>query len=95
MTKCIATNIKDDEVNVRFDIKHLLNLASRTILVITRRVLPIHAMDLRGALCIGFKTEGFVPISMGLHLLGIKGLNLANLIFHPLNHLGAIRTVVG
>ena len=56
---------------------------------------PIHAMNDRHALGIGFNLEGFSTVSMCLHLLGIPGLNLENTSFHPLNRSGSIRAVFG
>ena len=58
-------------------------------------VTPIHTMHHRLALGVGFDAEGNFPVAVHIHLLGKEGLNLEDLIFHPLNHLSAIRAVVG
>ena len=39
--------------------------------------------------------KGDFPVAVHTHLLGKEGLNLDDLIFHPLNRLSAIRAVVG
>ena len=52
-------------------------------------------MHHRLALGVGFNAEGDLPVALHTHLLGKEGLNLDDLIFHPLNHLSAIRAVVG
>ena len=97
-TNCIYTIVNDDEVNVLITIKCLFKLfkhSSRCIVkIVTIRVLTIHAMNYRFTLCIGFKAKGSIPVSMRLHLLGIKGLNLANRYFHRINHFLTKRAVI-
>ena len=95
-----VSTINDNEVNIRLDIKNLVNLVkyfiSRVVLkIVPLGMSPIDAIHPRLALRIGFNAEGIVALALRLHLLGIEGLNVENLIFHLLNHLGAIRTVVG
>ena len=61
----------------------------------TKGVLPIYAMHLWLTVGVALHAEGFPPIPVRLHLLGIEGLNSANRIFHLLNHVGAVFPVVG
>ena len=83
-TNCIYTVVNDDEVDIEvdilLDIEHLLDLIvhnTRHVTIAAIGVSPIDAMHQRLALCIGFKTEGFVAIAVRLHLLRIEGLNPA------------------
>ncbi len=96
---CIYTIVNDKEVNVRIEIKHLFNLVIHSlkcvIKIVTIGVLTVHAMNHRLALHIGFKAEGFVPVSVHLHLIAVEGLNPANRNFHRINHFCAKRTVIG
>ncbi len=100
-TNCIYSIVNDDEVNIvrREEIKHLSNIGNhstkRTVKIVAIGMLPIHAVNQRFALGIGFKAEGHVPMSVCPHLIAVKGLNVADLIFHFLNDLGAMRPVIG
>ena len=61
----------------------------------TVRVFSIHPMHHWFTLGVGFNAEGLPPVAVRLHLIGIESLNVENLIFHPLNHIGAVGAVVG
>ena len=97
LTKCIYT--KNDEVNIRIEIEYLFKLFNHSItkgvVIVTKGVLPIHAMDHRLTLGICFKAEGYVPVTVCLHLFNVEDLNGANRIFHLLNHIGAVVPVIG
>ncbi len=69
-------------------------LSTYRIEIVARRVLCIHAMHQRLALCIGFNAEGRVAVTVRLHLLGKEGLSLANIILDPRNGGGAIRPII-
>ena len=51
-------------------------------------------MHQRLTLRIGLETEGSVPVTVSLHLLGIEGLNSANRHFHRIDHFLTKRPVV-
>ena len=99
ITDCIYTIVNDDEVYVRIEIEHLFNLGIHsikcTVQIVTIRMLSKHVMHHRFILGIGFNTEGYLPISVHNHLPGVEGLNVKDFIFHPLNDISAIRTVIG
>ena len=98
-----ATNVSsfiiyNNEVNVRREIKHLLNFtkhsSKRIVTIVTIGVLTIHAMDHWTALNIGFKAKGLATIAMCLHLIGKKRLNLAHCHLHRINHCLLKRAVI-
>ena len=96
-TNCIYTIVNGYKVNVLRDIKSRFKLIKHPTIcivkIVTIGVQTIHAMNQRFTSGIGFKAKGFVPVSMRLHLLGIKGLNLANGHFHRIHHFLTKRTV--
>ena len=63
--------------------------------IVTIGVLTIHAMHHWVAPSIGLKAEGPVAITVRLHLIGIKGLNLTHGHFHRIHHFLTKRTVIG
>ena len=58
-------------------------------------MLSVHTMHYRLALGVSFNAKSYLPVAVHLHLIGIEALDGADLIFHPLNHVGAIRAVIG
>ena len=99
ITDCIYTVVNDDEVYIRIKIEPLFNLGihsiERTVKVVTIGVFSNHVMHHRFILRIGFNAEGYLPVSVHTHPLGIEGLNGENLIFQPLNDVSAIGPVIG
>ena len=95
---CINAVVDDDEVNVLLEVEDLVDLLvhnARHIEVVAVRVLPIHAMDQRLTLGIGFNTECPAASSVGLHLLRKESLHLPDPDSHRIDHLLTKRTVVG
>ena len=90
--------IKDDVINVRIEIKHLPKLFYHSpttyIVIVTIGVSSIDAMHQRFILGIGFNAERSVAVTMRLHLLGIKDMNLTNPDFHQINHCLTKRPVI-
>ena len=99
ITDCIYTVVNDDEVYIRIKIEHLFNLEihsiERTVKIVTIGVFSNHIMYHRFILEIGFNAEGYLPVSVCTHPLGIKSLNGENLIFQPLSDVSAIGPVIG
>ena len=91
------TGVQDNPVNVLSNVEQLFYLLDNLLVagkVVIVSAFPIHAMNNRHSLVVGFKPEGVVSISMRLHLLGIEGLNLLDFLFHFLNYFGAKLAVV-
>ncbi len=86
--------VNNDKENVLPEIKRLFQIPIHITNtnhavsenIFTLGVWTIDAVNQRVALVIGFNAEGFVAVAVGLHLLGIKGLNAANRRFHRINH---------
>ena len=95
----IYTIVNDDEISiVRREIKCHSNLVKRSERVVTVAaigVLPIYAVNQRGAVGIGFKAKGQGPMSMCSHLIAEKSLNLTDRRFHRIDHFLAKRAVIG
>ncbi len=93
----ISAIVKDDEINVRIDIKCPLDLDCNTkctIKIVAIGAIPIHPVNQWLPLRIGFKTECFISIPVRTHLFGIKSLNLPNHCFHRINYTASIRPVI-
>ena len=97
LTKGIGT--EDDEVDVRIEIEGLLELGNHRVpegvVVVAEGMLSVDAMHQRLALGIGFDAEGPVAVAVGLHLLAVEGLTLPDHRLHRIDHVGAVRPVVG
>ncbi len=63
--------------------------------IVDVRVPPVNTVNYRFPSSIGFQVESTVPVAEFLHLLGKEGLNLDDGRLHPIDDLGAVRTIVG
>ena len=89
--------VQNNPVDVFSNIEQLFYLIDNLLVagkVVIVSAFPVHAMDNRRSLVVGFKSEGIVSISMRLHLLGIESLNSLDFVFHFLNYFNAKLAVV-
>ena len=75
-----GTNVHDDQYDIGSVVVRSFNLALRiaSAAVVAVGVIPIHTMNDRIALVIGFNLESRVSLFMRLHLLGEERLKIQN-----------------
>ncbi len=91
-----VVNHNDDNALGQIEIPcDLVERIPRIVDVVAIGMLPIHTVNHRISLAVRLDAEGLVPVPVSLHLLAEPGLNVEDILLHPLHHLRAKGTVAG